>query len=78
MTQSVLDRRTRLNGYAHRLHALSPRQVLERGYCLARRPDGTLLRSVEELAVGDPMRVEFARGDADTRVEAVRPGGSNG
>ncbi len=76
--QSMLGLRTRLAGYDHRLHALSPRQVLERGYCLARRPDGTLLRSADGLAVGDPMRVEFARGEADARIEAVRPGGSNG
>ena len=47
---------------------------MERGYCLARRPDGTLLRAAAELAVGDAMTVEFARGEADARVEAVRHG----
>ncbi|MBI5709984.1 MAG: exodeoxyribonuclease VII large subunit [Candidatus Eisenbacteria bacterium] len=78
VVQAVLARRTRLNGYDDRLRALSPRLVLERGYCLARRPDGTLLRSAATLAVGDPIRVEFARGEADARVEAVRPGGNDG
>ncbi|MGH7729704.1 MAG: exodeoxyribonuclease VII large subunit [Candidatus Eiseniibacteriota bacterium] len=66
--------RIRLAGYQDRLRALSPRLVMERGYCLVRRPDGTLLRVAAELAVGDPITVEFARGEADARVEAVRTG----
>jgi exodeoxyribonuclease VII large subunit len=66
--------RIRLAGYQDRLRALSPRRVMERGYCLVRRPDGTLLRVAAELAVGDPVTVEFGRGEADARIEAVRPG----
>ena len=67
-------RRIRLAGYADRLRALSPRQVMERGYCLVRRRDGTLLRVAADLGVGDPVTIEFVRGEADARVEAVRPG----
>jgi len=67
--------RTRLVGYGDRLRALSPRLVLERGYCLARQPDGTLVRSAEGLTVGGRLQLEFARGEADARIEAVRPGG---
>ena len=66
--------RIRLSGYSDRLRALSPRSVMERGYCLVRRPDGTLLRVATQLRVGDPVTVEFARGEADARVEAVREG----
>jgi exodeoxyribonuclease VII large subunit len=57
-----------------RLRALSPRRVLERGYCLVRAPDGRLLRTASGLQLGDSITVEFARGEADARVEAVRPG----
>jgi exodeoxyribonuclease VII large subunit len=67
--------RTRLVGYGDQLRALSPRLVLERGYCLARGPDGTLVRSATGLAVGERLSLEFARGEADARIEAVRPGG---
>jgi len=78
LTAAAVDgvhaRRIRLAGYTDRLRALSPRLVMERGYCLVRRPDGTLLRVAADLAVGDPIRVEFARGEADARVETVRPG----
>lgn len=72
--EAMHGRRIRLAGYADRLRALSPRQVMERGYCLVRRTDGTLLRVAADLAPGDPITVEFVRGEADARVEAVRPG----
>lgn len=76
--QAVLARRTALEGYRDRLRALSPRLVLERGYCLASRADGTLLRTAGDVAVGDAVRLEFARGDADARIEAVRHGERDG
>jgi len=74
----VLRNRTRLAGCDDRLRALSPRRVLDRGYCLARLPDGRLLRTAAGLAVGDPLTIEFARGEADARVEAVRRGDQDG
>ena len=76
--ETVEGRRLRLAGYQDRLRALSPRRVLERGYCLVRRPDGTLLRVAADLAAGDSITVEFARGEADARVESVRAGEDDG
>ena len=78
LIERLTAQRTRLLGYGDRLRALSPRLVLERGYCLARRPDGTLVRSVEGLAVGELLALEFARGEADARIEGLRPGGRDG
>ncbi len=71
-------RRTRLAGLADRLRALSPRLVLERGFCIARAADGRLVRAAATLAVGERVAIEFARGEADARIEAIRPGGENG
>jgi exodeoxyribonuclease VII large subunit len=51
---------------------------MERGYCLVRGGDGRLLRDAAELAAGDLITVEFARGEADARVETVREGGGDG
>jgi len=68
-------RRVRLRACEDRLRALSPRLVLERGYCLARRPDGTLLHTASALTVGELIAIEFARGAADARVETIRPEG---
>jgi exodeoxyribonuclease VII large subunit len=71
-------RRTRLTGFDHRLRALSPRLVLERGFCIVRAADGRLVRAAATLAAGERVAIEFARGDADARIEAVRPGGEHG
>jgi len=71
-------RRTRLAGLSDRLRALSPRLVLERGFCIARAADGRLVRAAATLAVGERVAIEFARGEADARIEEIRPGGENG
>jgi len=76
--QATLARRTRALAFADRLRALSPRLVLERGYCLVRAPDGTFVRAAVGLTVGEMLTIEFARGEADARVEEVRPGGNDG
>jgi exodeoxyribonuclease VII large subunit len=76
LVQSMQAERVRLSGFDDRLRALSPRRVLERGYCLARAADGSLLRAAESLQVGERITVEFARGEADARVETIRPGGA--
>jgi len=68
----------RARGYADRLRALSPRLVMERGYCLVRGQDGRLLRAAAGLSVGDPITVEFARGEAAARIEQVRTGDEHG
>lgn len=78
LVRGIHARRSRLESHGHRLRALSPRLVLERGYCLARRPDGTLVRVAEGLVVGERIALEFARGEADARIEEVRPGGNDG
>jgi len=48
--------------------------VLERGYCLARAADGSLVRVASDLAAGQLVNLEFGRGEADARIEVVRPG----
>ena len=52
-------------GLAH----LDPAAVLERGYAIARRPDGSVVRTSAGLRAGDPLELTFARGTAAVRVE---------
>ncbi len=54
---------------ASKLDALSPLGVLGRGYSLAWSAQGKLLRSSDEVAVGDTVRVDLARGRLHCRVE---------
>src|SRR5262249_41983207 len=56
----VHDRRRHALALADRLRALSPRQVLERGYALVRGPGDRFVRSADALAAGDAVTMEFA------------------
>ncbi|WP_020562780.1 exodeoxyribonuclease VII large subunit [Methylosarcina fibrata] len=54
------------------LHAVSPLATLNRGYALAvRQPDGALVRSTEQLAVGDSVRTRVSDGQFTSRVTAI-------
>jgi exodeoxyribonuclease VII large subunit len=62
--------RARLAGDGERLQALSPLAVLERGYAIARRDDGTVVRAARDVAVGDALELTFRAGRARVRVES--------
>jgi exodeoxyribonuclease VII large subunit len=50
---------------------LNPRAVLDRGYSIVERDGGRIVRSARQIAAGDALRVTFASGAAQTRVEQV-------
>ncbi|MFH1851200.1 MAG: exodeoxyribonuclease VII large subunit [Candidatus Neomarinimicrobiota bacterium] len=61
----------RLDGLQHRLAALNPDNVLQRGYALARRRyDGKVLRAAGDLQIGEAFDLQLARG----RIEAEKTG----
>ncbi len=51
------------------LRALSPLRTLERGYAIAYREGGAILRSAAEAAAGDPIGVMLGDGEIAARVE---------
>lgn len=53
--------------------ALDPRRVLERGYTLTRRADGTLVRSAAGAEPGEVLITELADGRIRSRVEPPAP-----
>jgi exodeoxyribonuclease VII large subunit len=68
----LLERkRTRLDGVAGRLRALSPRATLARGYAIVRTESG-IVRSAGTVAPGTRVDVELAEGALGARVEEVR------
>jgi exodeoxyribonuclease VII large subunit len=67
-------RRLGAAGLRAALRALGPLATLDRGYAVARRPDGIILRDPTDVAVGDGLEVIVARGAVDARVTGVRPG----
>ena len=59
----------RLRAVDGRLRALSPLAVLDRGYALVQGPDGTVIRSAGQLALGDRMTTRLSDGVFVSRVE---------
>lgn len=55
------------------VRALSPASTLDRGYAVVQSPDGAVLRSAEQAAVGQTLRVRLARGELGAEVTEVRP-----
>jgi exodeoxyribonuclease VII large subunit len=68
----LLERkRSRLDGLAGRLRALSPRATLDRGYAIV-RADAGIVRSAGAVAPGARVDVELAEGSLGARVEETR------
>lgn len=68
----LADRKRKLEALTSKLDALSPLKVLERGYSLARGPDGNVLKSCESLSPGDTVAVTLRDGDLRTRIEEIQ------
>ncbi len=68
--RSIERRVSRLGELARTLHAVSPLATLDRGYTiLFEHPSGRVVRSVEQVSPGSPLRARVADGEFDLRVE---------
>lgn len=65
------ERRARLEVAVASLDALSPLNVLGRGYALTQDARGRVLRSARRVGVGERVRVRLAEGQLVCRVEEV-------
>jgi exodeoxyribonuclease VII large subunit len=63
---------TRFASLHSKLDALSPLAVLDRGYSLATRDDGRIVRRASDVAPGDELELRFHAGRARTRVLETR------
>ncbi len=61
----------RLGLAAASLDALSPLAVLDRGYSIAQRADGTLLRDANAVRIGDQVRMRLAKGAIRAQVNSI-------
>ncbi len=61
--------RDQVAGLGARLDALSPLRVLERGYSVARGPDGRVLRRLADLGPGTRFRLRVADGEVKATSE---------
>lgn len=74
MARLVPGRRQRLVQAKRQLDALSPLNVLGRGYAIVEGNDGTIRGSASELRVGDRARLRMRDGRASVTVEGVDKG----
>jgi len=70
---SLDRRRSELLRASARLDALSPLEVLGRGYCIVTRDDGRAVRSVGDVSPGDAIHVRVRDGQAHADVTRVDP-----
>lgn len=63
----------RVDSCVGRLEVLSPRATLSRGYAIARRRDGRVVREATEVGVGEALDVVLYRGRLDCEVKKVEP-----
>jgi exodeoxyribonuclease VII large subunit len=68
----LIARRRRVEAAALRLEERSPFQLLERGYAIAYDASGNVLRSPEQVALGDEIAVRLARGSLDATVRGKK------
>lgn len=68
----VQTRRAGMAGVAGRLNALSPLATLERGYAVARRPDGEALTRAAQFVKDERFDLQLHDGVVGARVESVK------
>jgi len=62
-------KRERLERLRLQLEERGPLRVLERGYAVATDAAGNLLRSADQVALGDSVAIQLARGRLTTEVK---------
>lgn len=61
--------RTRLDGLRASMRALSPQSTLDRGYAIVQDKEGGLVDSIEDVSVGDSLRIRVRDGDIGAIVD---------
>lgn len=67
--------RLRLESLRNRLKALSPENVLERGYAMVMDENGTLIAGVQDVCADSSVRIRMRNGELGAVVTEVRNGG---
>lgn len=69
MAAQVQSSRSRAEALGRHARSLSPQHVIERGFAVVRRLDGTVVRGPEQVALGELVELTVARGFISARVE---------
>ena len=72
ITARIGGKRRRFETAGGKLNALSPMKVLERGYSITRKPDGTVIRDQAQTEIGEILEILLHKGRIAARVEKDR------
>ncbi len=70
--QGLQRKKQRFVALTAKLDAMSPLKVLTRGYAMTQTEDGTVLRSVRQIQIGDKIRVSLNDGSVGAAVTDVK------
>ncbi len=68
LPQALQQRTLQLERLTSNLHHLNPLAVLERGYSIVTRADGTIVEQAAQISSGETIHVQLAQGSADAIV----------
>ncbi|WP_016686720.1 exodeoxyribonuclease VII large subunit [Neisseria sicca] len=66
--QLLAQRRQSLTAQTALLEAVSPQQILERGFSVVKNTRGQVIRNADALKQGQKLHITFAEGETDVRV----------
>ncbi|MBZ0087457.1 MAG: exodeoxyribonuclease VII large subunit [Thermomonas sp.] len=73
LIQSLQNDVLHLGGLARSLHAISPLATVDRGYSILQREDGSIIRSVAGVAIGERASARVGDGDLQLQVTGILP-----
>lgn len=78
LSKAVAEAEKRMAVAASSLDALSPLKVLARGYSVAEKEDGEIIKSIGDVSVGEKIAVILSDGAIGCEVKGMRERGNNG
>ena len=75
ISNKLQDNNQTLSRLSSQLHALSPLQVLARGYSVTTNTRGDLIRSSQQVAIGERLNIQLHQGTLTVKAEEIKPEG---
>ncbi len=72
----LLDNKSRLSSVCAKLETLSPLSVISRGYSAVTDEEGRLVKSIDQLRVGETVSFLTGGGEADAEITEIRKDGA--